>query len=147
MQATRITELLSWLSELDRFSKSSKCTSPNFLKPLHLGMLAIAVQSGGFRGLRLPDALSGYATRMGLWRVLDMPDPESVGARPPQGRFTEMQGLCDARHVPDGAKELVGVLRFSACDRDTVNAMEVSLMETLNNSFDHAQATARWPTS
>lgn len=142
MHPTYLREVQSWLENLNQFEENGSCSSPAFLKPYHLATIALAVKRCGMKGLKLPENLNSYAARMGLWEAAGLEPPINVPKRDESGRFLPAQPLVDSSKVLQTAESLAEITKEnSATSERTVNSLETSLHELIENCFAHAATT------
>lgn len=136
-----------------------------FLKPYHLLTLALELkrrQNNKYEKpfsefLELPEELASYAARMKLWQAAGMrfsnknnksnennnsatsiASPTIEGTQ--TGRFLPVQKLINNQVVNKTAGDLVKIGVKQNLKYDTVNSLEVMLIELLNNYYDHSNS-------
>ncbi|QKM48713.1 hypothetical protein B7760_02751 [Burkholderia glumae] len=138
MNSTSIHDVAGWVTNVDELVRSSKCRCPGFFRPYHFLVLAMEMKRNG-KSPTLPDQLTRYAARMGLWEAIDQPPPVNVGAYNPAGRFHPIEPLVDQNTVDDTSNSLVEIFRKAGIADGAVDGARTVVMELLGNCFAHAE--------
>ena len=138
MQGTHQTDVGQWLLQLRLLSRDNMCAGPDFWRPFHFVTLGLQIARTGRSGLTIPPAFVGYASRMGLWDAIGLETPAAVNARDPHGKFVPLQRLDNADRVHELSVKLADICRAFGADKETLNSLEISLQEIMDNCFAHA---------
>lgn len=145
MNFTSQAEITEWAARLNVLARTGRCAVPNFLKPFHLAMLALVVRESPagipMGNVTLPPALAGYACRMRLWDAIDRRAPIAVTEHPADGRFLPLEPLKVRSESFDSARKISEMARRFGADMETINSLEVSLAEVIENCFAHSEVT------
>lgn len=139
MKLTTPFSVLQWIDQLARLERDRKCNGPEFMRPFHFVSLALMLAKNRASELGVPKALEAYSARMGLWESVGLENP--VGPRaylPPEGRFLPLQRLTERNLVSDIATSLADITATYGADASTRDAIQVSMMEVIENCFAHA---------
>jgi hypothetical protein len=102
-------EVIDWLDSLKLSLSTDEISGPGFLKPFHLVTLALILKKKNIRekfaGLTLPEDLSGYAERMGLWEAAGMSPPQRIFSRHSTDNCMPISPLDRKEQVIDKTKE------------------------------------------
>lgn len=139
-------EIVSWISEIEKILLGlNSCNCPGFLKPIHLVTIGLAVKKSEWGGLKLPNDLAGYASRMNLWDSINMQPPYQVNQYKPLGKFLPVQRFDqhkrDVQVAIDGLADIINKTLSTEYHSTLSNCLE----ELVNNFFDHARSTYELP--
>lgn len=144
MNQTLWQDVEEWVKMLTS-SVSLEETLCQFLKPYHLLTLALELKRRGisqFDFPALPSELLTYAARMKLWDAADLNLPRSSvrNEAAQKGKFLPVQKLTDNNKVNEVATDLMQISVKQNLRCETVNSLEIMLIELLNNYYDHSNS-------
>lgn len=140
-----VIEVGDWLEQLHMLSSGQAAHCPSFLKPIHLVTMGLAAKKCGGQGLRLPQHLEKYASRMHLWESVGMTAPCSVTHLPPDGRFLPVHRFdLSTRDVLSVINQLASIINRTLSEEYRAS-LSVCIEELVNNFFDHADSAHTLP--
>ena len=88
--------------------------------------------------IQLPGPLQQYACRMRLWNAIDRPAPMEINEHDAAGRFVPLEPLRVRAETIVSAQKVAEMARLYGADDQTINSLEISLAETMENCFAHS---------
>ena len=144
MQGISPNEVINWINEIGNIPTGA-CACPDFLKPLHLVTIGLAVKKSGWTGLKLPSQLERYATRMNLWDSIGMHPPQQVTQYQQTGKFLPVQRFDqNKRDVQIVSADLAAIIN-QTITKEYQDSLSDCLVELVNNFFDHAKSSSELP--
>lgn len=143
MNLTTPFQVAQWLDQLRRLEKDNRCNCPSFLRPFHFVTLGLTVARGRMVDLGIPKPLETYAARMQLWQAIGLPAPVVVQPYVPEGRFMPLARVESEDNVSDLAERLAEITAKYGADKDTRNAVSVSMIEIMGNCLAHAEVNGQ----
>ncbi len=141
MRNTTLQDLETWFESIAGGERGEEFQGPGFLRPCHFAALAASAHRAGARGLRIPQALEGYAARMHLWQAIGLDPPREIPERNPGGKFYPLTPIESEHGADAAARELRTVFRQCGTDdKTTLDAIYVVLTEILGNCYFHSAA-------
>lgn len=143
MNLTSMEEVIDWLDSLKLSLSTDEISGPGFLKPFHLVTLALILKKKNIRekfaGLTLPEDLSGYAERMGLWEAAGMSPPQRIFSRHSTDNCMPISPLDRKEQVIDKTKEFE--ILFDIKNNQDKKDILIVLSELLENCYAHGRIT------
>lgn len=141
MDLTQKEEVVEWLDSLNNSISSGEISGPSFLKPFHFVTLALMAKKEQFKEkfeeIVLPEGLSDYAERMGLWEAAGMEPPNRVRSRHSTDTIMPVFALKDRQQINDRIKDFK--VLFDIENNPDKKDILIVLSELLENCYAHSR--------
>ncbi len=138
MKKTSILDINQWLHSLNQATQG-ELDCPPFLKPYHLVTLALMLKKDNAKWIELSAEIESYALRMGLWDALGITPPYEQYENPTHNKFLPVAPLSDPSCIIQTAKNLIQLVYQQKSALQSLESVEIMLMELLENTYKHAR--------
>lgn len=135
MNQTSVDDVINWLRNINYAKANGKLLPPNFIKPYHLVMAAIALNDINFDFIGDNDKQK-YIARMKFWKAINRPCNIVLNHNDEDGKFLPIFEIFNEPDMSKCSKKLSDIIDNNSIS-NIKDGIYVILNELLDNCFSH----------